>query len=126
MTAPESVPSDAETPFEGFATGGAATTLPAQFFVDVLPQIDDEAELRVTLYALYSIARQRGQLRAVRAGDLRTEGPLIRSLARHGGVDAVGPAFDRAAEREYKDMGRIVRVYEDDEDDPDNEEIKLP
>jgi SpoVK/Ycf46/Vps4 family AAA+-type ATPase len=35
--------------------------------------------------------------------------------------------LDRAAEREYKDMGRIVRVYEDDEEeDPDNEEIKLP
>ncbi len=99
MTAPEQHHADAQTPFEGFATGGAATTLPAQFFVDVLPQIDDDGELRVTLYALYSIARRRGQLRAVRAGDLRTEGPLIRSLARHGGVDAVGPALDRAAER---------------------------
>ena len=52
--------SDAGPPFAGFVAGGAATTLPAQLFVELLPQIDDEAELRVTLYALYAIQRRRG------------------------------------------------------------------
>ena len=53
-------------PFEGFVTGGAAVTLPAQLFVELLPELHDEAELRVTLYALYAIGRCRGALRAVR------------------------------------------------------------
>jgi len=80
-------------------TGGAAVTLPAQLFVEVLPEIDDEAELRVTLYALYAIGRRRGELRAVRAGELRDEAPLRRLLERLGGVDALAPALERAASR---------------------------
>lgn len=85
--------------FEGFVAGGAATTLPSQFFVELLPEIDDEAELRVTLYALYAIGRQRGPLRAVRASDLASEAPLRRALAVCGGDDALAPAIERAAAR---------------------------
>ena len=85
--------------FEGFLTGGAATTLPAQFFVELLPAIDDEAELRVTLYALYAIARRRGELRAVRAAELAAEAPLLRALERLGGSPALASALARAAER---------------------------
>ncbi|MEE8337948.1 MAG: DnaD domain protein [Dehalococcoidia bacterium] len=89
----------AEPPFAGFVTGGAATTLPAQLFVDVLPEIEDEAELRVTLYALYAIARRRGPLRAVSARELASEAPLARSFERLGGVEAVAPALAQAAAR---------------------------
>lgn len=78
--------------FAGFVTGGAATTLPAQFFVEVLPAIEDEAELRVTLYALYAIQRQRGSLRAVRRSALAAEAPLQEVLARLGG----GPVLELA------------------------------
>jgi DnaD/phage-associated family protein len=89
----------AGAPFEGFVTGGAATTLPAQFFVELLPEIDDEAELRVTLYALYAIGRRKGPLRAVRASELRGESPLVRALERLGGAAAVAPALERAVRR---------------------------
>lgn len=82
--------------FEGFTTGGAATTLPAQFFVDVLPEIEDEAELRVTLYALYAIARRKGQLRAVSARELASEAPLARCFERLGGGEAVAAAIAAA------------------------------
>ena len=85
--------------FEGFVAGGLATTLPSQFFVELLPEIDDEAELRVTLYAMYAIGRQRGPLRAVRASDLAVEAPLRRALGACGGDDALAPAIERAAER---------------------------
>lgn len=68
-------------PFAGFVAGGAATTIPAQFFVEVLPAIENEAELRVTLYALYAIGRTRGPVHAVRASVLASEGPLLRALA---------------------------------------------
>lgn len=88
-----------DAPFPGFVTGGAATTLPAQFFVEVLPAIEDEAELRVTLYALYAIARKRGQLRAVRASELAAESPLARSFAHRGGAEAIRAALAQAAAR---------------------------
>ncbi len=88
--------------FEGFVAGGAAVTLPAQLFAEVLPAITDEAELRVTLYALYAVGRRRGALRAlgaVRASALAREGPLQRLLAPCGGLDALGPALAAAAAR---------------------------
>jgi DnaD/phage-associated family protein len=75
-----------DAPFEGFRTGGLATTLPSQLFVELLPAIEDEAELRVTLYALYAIGRRRGSLRAVRASELAAEEPLRRLHTRRGGL----------------------------------------
>jgi len=68
--------------FEGFVAGGAAVTLPAQLLTELLPVIEDDAELRVTLYACYAIGRVRGALRAVRASALANEGPLLRTLER--------------------------------------------
>jgi len=85
--------------FEGFVAGGAATTLPSQFFVDLLPAIDDPAELRATLYALYAIARKRGPLRAVRASEVAAEPPLARAFSAYGGPEAVRAALDAAAAR---------------------------
>lgn len=97
--------------FEGFVAGGAATTLPSQFFVELLPEIDDEAELRVTLYAMYAIGRQRGPLRAVRASDLASETPLRRALMPYGGDDALAPALERAVAR-----GSLLTLALDDGD----------
>ncbi|MBX7111465.1 MAG: DnaD domain protein [Dehalococcoidia bacterium] len=91
---PEAAPA-----FEGFVAGGAATTLPAQFFVDLLPAIEDTEELRATLYALYAIARKRGPLRAVRASELAAEAPLARAFAHRGGAEAVRAALDAAVAR---------------------------
>lgn len=90
---------EAPPPFEGFVAGGPATTLPSQFFVDLLPAIEDIEELRVTLYALYAIARKRGPLRAVRASALAAEAPLARSFTHRGGAEAIRAALDAAAAR---------------------------
>ncbi len=86
-------------PFPGFVARGTATTLPSQFFSELLPLIDDEAELRVTLYALYAIGRRKGTLRAVRVSQLASEEPLRRALACCGGDAALEPALGRAVER---------------------------
>jgi DnaD/phage-associated family protein len=80
-------------PFEGFRTGTQAITLPAELFSELLPLVEGEAELRVTLYALYSIGRKRGQLRAVRASELAREIALIRSLEGCGGTEVLQPAL---------------------------------
>ncbi|MFN8639847.1 MAG: DnaD domain protein [Dehalococcoidia bacterium] len=76
-------------PFSGFVTGAAATTLPVQLFTELLPQIADPVELRVTLYALFAIQRRRGRLRAVRESELAVEAPLASALEPLGGRDAL-------------------------------------
>lgn len=86
-------------PFPGFVARGTATTLPAQFFAELLPLIDDEAELRVTLYTLYAIGRRKGTLRAVRVSQLASEEPLRRALAGCGGDAALTPSIERAVAR---------------------------
>lgn len=68
------------TPFAGFPAGGRATTLPSVFFSQVLPYIDDDAELRVTLYVFYALGRRKGYPRFVTLNELRAESPLIATL----------------------------------------------
>jgi len=63
-------------PFEGFRAGGLATTLPGQFFTEVLPEIEDADELRVTLYALYAIPRAGRAVHAMRATEMANEYPM--------------------------------------------------
>jgi len=92
MTTPQPT-AESDPPFEGFRTGTRAITLPTELFSELLPLIQDEAELRVTLYALYSIGRQRGQLRAVRATELARETALMRGLERCGGPEALQPSL---------------------------------
>ena len=89
----------APAPFEGFRTGSRPITLPADLFAELIPAIDDEAELRVTLHALYAIGRRRGPLRAVRRSELASETVLRRSLAHCGGLEALLRALDAAVAR---------------------------
>ncbi len=84
--------------FEGFRTGARATAIPSQFFTEVLPGIEDAAELRVTLYALYAITRS-GSLPVMRASVVAAEEPLARAFAHHGGVKAVRAALEGAVAR---------------------------
>ena len=86
-------------PFEGFRAGARASTLPAQFFTELLPYIDDADELRVTLYALYAITRPGRTLLAMRASELANEEPLARLFAARGGAAAVRRHIEAAAAR---------------------------
>jgi DnaD/phage-associated family protein len=70
----------APTTFPGFPAGARATAVPSAFFSDLLPQIEDEAELRVTLYVIYALGRRKGYPRFVTANELRAETPLVASL----------------------------------------------
>ena len=84
--------------FEGFAAGGRTLAAPAQFFAELAPAIEDEAELRVTLHALYEIGR-RGWSRPVRGSVIAASEALARSLEARGGAAAVAPALEAAAAR---------------------------
>ncbi len=95
--------------FEGFRAGQRATTLPVQFFTELLETIEDPDELRVTLYALYAIPRP-GRPHAMRVSALAAEAPL----ARHYGdraVEVVQRAVGLAAER-----GTLLTLGLDDDD----------
>jgi len=85
--------------FEGFRAGARASTLPAQFFTEVLPEIDDADELRVTLYALYAITRPGRPLLAMRASEMAAEEPLARLFAQRGGASAVRRGLEAAVAR---------------------------
>ncbi|HEY7270941.1 MAG TPA: DnaD domain protein [Dehalococcoidia bacterium] len=70
-----------DLPFAGFQPGARATVIPSAFFTEVLPGIDDEAELRVTLYLLYVLGRHKGHPRYVSRNELAALAPLAESLA---------------------------------------------
>ena len=88
----------------GFPEGARATPVPNLFFSDVLPAIDDEAELLVTLYAFYLLGRKRPASRFFVQSELRAEAPLLRALDRlateeHGASEALRRGLAAAVRR---------------------------
>jgi len=57
-----------------------AVTVPDLFFVDLLPQIDDLAELKVTVYFFWLLNEREGDLRFIRGEDMRDDETLLNSL----------------------------------------------
>ena len=86
-------------PFEGFRTGTRPITFPAELFAELLPSIDDEAELRVTLHVLFAIGRLRGPVRAIRQSELAAETALSRGLDHCGGIEVLSSALEAAVAR---------------------------
>lgn len=82
--------------FSGFPAGTLAVTpLPNLFFSEVLPALDDLAELKVTLHLFWLVAHRKTAY--VRASELRADRTLTQSLR---AIDAaLEPALARAVER---------------------------
>ena len=59
--------------FKGFTDSESFTQLPDTFFHQLLKQIDDAAELKVTLYFLWRVEHMDGPFRALRESDLDTK-----------------------------------------------------
>src|SRR5215208_2095120 len=55
--------------FKGFTDSETFTQLPDTFFQQLLSEIDNAAELKVTLYSLWRIQHMDGSFRALRAAD---------------------------------------------------------
>ena len=67
--------------FNGFPDGQLKTiALPALFFSELLPIIDDLAELRVTLYAFWALHQKEGTIRYLCRHDLASDDLLMESL----------------------------------------------
>ena len=67
--------------FPGFAAGAARlTAVPETFFTELLPAIDNLAEMKVTLYALWHLEKQEGDLRFIRFEDFAADRRLMAGL----------------------------------------------
>jgi len=66
--------------FAGFPSGARATAVPSVFFSELLPQIEDEDELRATLYMFYALGRRKGYPRFVTQAELLSEAPLYAAM----------------------------------------------
>jgi DnaD/phage-associated family protein len=69
-----------DKPFEGFPAGARAVAIPSLFFTTVLPQIDDPAELVVTVYFFFAHARKKGQPRFLTYAALAADDTLAAAL----------------------------------------------
>src|SRR5450631_28936 len=67
--------------FTGFPTGKSPyVPIPEVFFTQVLPEIEDQAELKVTLHLFWLLARKRDTPRCANERELYTDRILLRSL----------------------------------------------
>ncbi len=84
--------------FAGFSSSKTKTTpLPEAFFAELLPQVDDLGELKVTLYAFWHLSRQEGRLRYLVGRDFAEDPHLVDSLP--GGAGQLADALERAVKR---------------------------
>jgi DNA replication protein len=94
--------------FAGFPAGRLkATSIPNLFFIELLPAIDDLAEMKVTLYIFWLLQHQKRKVNGVVLAELLQDSPLLRGLG-SGGEDSVS-ALKRAL-RQAVDRGTLLRV----------------
>src|SRR5215510_12793882 len=76
--------------FDGFPAGSklSPTAFPAMFFSDLLPAINDLAELKVTMFCFWALHQKEGRFRYLRRSDFGNDAALKQGLlAAQPGVD---------------------------------------
>jgi len=66
--------------FDGFPRKGTLFSIPAVFFSELLPAIDDLSELKVTLYCIWAMQRQEGDHRYVRFSEVLADKHFTKTL----------------------------------------------
>lgn len=88
------------TGFVGFPEGKLKTAqVPVLFFTDILPLIDDLAELKLTLHLFWLLSGQTGEMRYLRGDDLRADKALLKSLNLDSELRSPQAALSDALER---------------------------
>jgi DNA replication protein len=86
--------------FPGFPEGKLRLTqVPNLFFSDLLPIIDDLAELKVTLYAFWALTQREGNVRYLRLADFLNDAEFLKGL---------GPTATLAAAKLNESLERAV------------------
>ncbi len=94
--------SESNEPFAGFPAGRLSfTPLPSVFFSRLLPQIDDLAELKVTLHLFWLLHRKKGEARYVRREELAGDRTLLGGLGETtaAACEVLAQALERAVAR---------------------------
>ena len=100
--------------FSGFPPGKVrSVNVPEPVFTDLVPIIDDLAELKLTLHVLWRLGQQRGKVRYLRRADLSSDQMLLAGLGGSPG-QALDAALARAVER-----GTLLRAETIDEETPE-------
>lgn len=89
-------------PFPGVPAGRVSVTpLPNVLFSELLPAIDDLAELKITLHVYYLLYQQKGSPRYVTASQLRADATLRRALVQdeQAAAEILARGLQKAAAR---------------------------
>ncbi len=85
--------------FSGFPAGKVhSVSIPESAFTELIPIIDDLAELKLTLHVLWRLGRQRSKVRYLRRADLTSDQVLLSGMG-DDPFEALHLALDRAVER---------------------------
>jgi DnaD/phage-associated family protein len=68
--------------FPGFSSKSRTTPVPAQFFTDLLPAIDDLGELKLTLYIIWRLDQMEGTIRYLRRADFTSDDEFIAGMGK--------------------------------------------
>jgi DNA replication protein len=99
------------TLFAGFPAGkNPYVPVPEVFFTVLLPEIEDMAELKVTLHLFWLLAQKKGEPRCVSDRELVGDAVLLRSLKRKGDPRPVEERLQRGLEQAIA-RGTILRIH---------------
>ena len=88
--------------FTGFPSGRTPSIpIPESFFTDLLPEIDNLAELKVTLHAIWLLDHQEGTIRYLQDKDFMEDDRFMQGMnaSRDAAGDMVEDALERACQR---------------------------
>lgn len=96
--------------FSGFPPGKVRIVgLPTSVFAELVPLIDDLAELKLTLHVLWRLRQQQGRMHYVRLDDLTSDDVLLSSLA-EASTEETPIRLLRSALRRAVERGTLLRV----------------
>ncbi|HKV59076.1 MAG: DnaD domain-containing protein [Ktedonobacteraceae bacterium] len=99
------------TLFAGFPSGkNPYVPVPEVFFTVLLPEIEDMAELKVSLHLFWLLAQKKGDPRCVSDRELLADMVLLRSLKRKGDPRPVEERLQHGLEQAVA-RGSILRIY---------------
>jgi DnaD/phage-associated family protein len=96
--------------FQGFPVGVTPLTeFPEAFFIDLLPAIDNLAEMKITLYAFWYIQQLEGDIRCMKLSELRKDTVLKEALTQPGGIDSYDDTLESTLAKAI-DRGSLLMV----------------
>lgn len=98
--------------FTGFPSGRSNPYVPVPevFFTQLLPEIEDSAELKVTLHLFWLLAQKQGNPRCVSERELQGDRTLLRGLRRRGDPRPPEERLRQGLEQGIA-RGTLLRIY---------------